>query len=98
MAIAVAVGTSATAMAGARNAGASGATITCWLLWHARIDGSGDDGSALWSGQWQFVGSGQQHTLATQTVRSCDTGTASATTIATAMAEIRAAIRRTRTC
>ena len=94
--MAVAVGTSATATAGARNAGASGATVTCWELWHARIEGS-DDGSALWSGQWQFVGSGQQHTLAIHTVRSCDTGTASATTIATTMAEIRAAIQRTRT-
>lgn len=96
MAMAMAVRTGAAATAGARNAGASGATITCWVLWHARIDGS-DDGAVLWSGQWQFVGSGQQHTLAIQTVRSCDTGTASPTRIATTMVAIRAAIRRART-
>src|SRR5262245_53966205 len=93
MATAVAVRTGATATAGARNAGAWGAAITCWLLWHARIDGSGD-GAVLWSGQWQFVGSGQQHTLAIHTVRSCDTGTASPTRIATTMVAIRAAIQR----
>lgn len=96
MAMAVAVATGAAAMAGARNAGAWGAAITCCVLWHARIDGSGD-GSVLWSGQWQFVGSGQQHTLAIHTVRSCDTGTASPMRIATTTVEIRAAIRRART-
>ena len=96
MATVVAVTTGAAATAGARNAGSSGATITCWVLWHARIDGSGD-GSVLWSGQWQFVGSGQQQTLAIHTVRSCDIGTASPTRIATTTVAIRAAIRRART-
>jgi len=94
--MAVAVRTGATAMAGARNAGAWGAAITCWLLWHGRSEGS-DDGADLWSGQWQLVGSGQQHTLAIHTVRSCDTGTASPTRIATTTVTIRAAIRRART-
>ena len=93
MAMAVAVATGAAATAGARNAGASGATVTCCVLWHGRSEGS-DDGAALWSGQWQFVGSGQQHTLATHTVRSCDAGTASPTRIATTTVAIRAAIRR----
>lgn len=46
MATAVAVATGAAATAGARNAGDSGATITCWVLWHARIEGS-DVGSVL---------------------------------------------------
>lgn len=96
MAMAVAVATGAAATAGAWHAGASGATITSWVLWHARIEGS-DDGATLWSGQWQFVGSGQQHTLAIHTVRSCDTGTASPTKIATTTVAIRAAIQRART-
>jgi len=52
-------------------------------------------GSGECDGQWQCAGSGQQQgSLTVVTVRSYETGTASATTIATNMAAAAFAIRR----
>jgi hypothetical protein len=70
--------------------------MTCSESWQACID-VGDAGSDLWGGQWQSDGSGQQHVFTIEIVRSCETGTASATPIATATVEIQASARVTST-
>lgn len=65
------------------NEGATGLTTSCEIRWQflscGALLGSFDCG-----GQWQCAGSGQQHfSLTVSTVRSCETGIAIATMIAT---------------
>jgi hypothetical protein len=81
-------------IAGEENAGSCAATTSCETLWQF-LSCASWVGSAECVGQWQRAGSGQQHgSLIVVTVRSCETGTASATTIATNMAAAAFAIRR----
>jgi hypothetical protein len=50
-------------------------TKTSLLLWHSLID-TWPIGPLSRSAQWHVDGSGQQHSVCTEIVRSCETGTA----------------------
>ncbi len=71
-------GTETASTTAGMNGGTAGASNACELLWHALIDGCWPESSS-WSGQWHFVGSGQQHSTVIEIVRSCDTGSANIT-------------------
>lgn len=79
--IATRAGGAMVATSGRVKLAACGDTTSCDVRWHVCIAGW-PEGSALWSGQWHFAGSGQQQLATTVKVRSCDVGTARAVTIA----------------
>jgi len=67
---------------GGAHSGELGPTNVSLLRWHSLI-AAWSAGAPSCSAQWHFVGSGQQHSIWTEIVRSCETGTANAHTIAT---------------